>query len=406
MAKLSEQDTTSKISKPVSLYFHIPFCRKRCNYCDFNTFANMEIFIPDYVRSICKEIKRAGSILEKGEYVHTIYFGGGTPSILSGKDYDRIFAEIRKNFKIVSEPEISMEVNPGTIMPDFLKEIFHLGVNRLSIGMQSSNPEELRILGRIHNPIDVINTVKWARLTGFTNISLDLMFGLPEQSLETLQNTIEFALRLEPTHISLYSLSVEGKTPFAKWQSKGLLTLTEEDLTADMFEYAMAFLSKQDFKQYEISNWAKKGEKESDFLCHHNLQYWLNQSYIGVGAGAHSYYNHQRWENINSISGYIEAEKKFGNQKKFFAQKNLQELAQKTEMQETMFMGLRLVQQGVSNSIFQERFGKSITDVFLKEMDELLRIGLIEWGGVNNGYLRLTKRGILLGNHVFMRFVD
>ena len=406
MVKLSEQEMISRISKPVSLYFHIPFCRKRCNYCDFNTFANMEIFIPDYVRVLREEIRRAGSIVKKREYVHTIYFGGGTPSVLSGKDYDRIITEIRKNFQLTPGPEISMEVNPGTIAPEFLKEIFQFGVNRLSIGMQSSNPEELRTLGRIHNPIDVINTVKWARIAGFTNISLDLMFGLPEQSLKTWQDTIEFALRLEPTHISLYSLTVEEKTLFAKWLLKGLLPITEEDLTADMYEYVMAFLPKRDFAQYEISNWAKKGGDKSDFLCHHNLQYWLNQSYIGIGAGAHSYYNHQRWENINTIPGYMEAKKKFGNQKKFFAQINSQELAQKTEMQETMFMGLRLVQQGVSNSEFQERFGKSIPDVFSKEVDELLRIGLMEWAGVNNGYLRLTKRGILMGNQVFMRFVD
>jgi oxygen-independent coproporphyrinogen-3 oxidase len=366
----------------------------------------METFIPDYVRVLREEIKRAGSIVMESEYVHTIYFGGGTPSVLSGKNYDRIITEIRKNFQLIPRPEITMEVNPGTIAPEFLKEIFQFGVNRLSIGMQSSNPEELRTLGRIHNPIDVINTVKWARKAGFTNISLDLMFGLPEQSLKTWQDTIEFALRLEPTHISLYSLTVEEKTPFAKWLLKGLLPIMEEDLTADMYEYAMTFLPKLDFAQYEISNWAKKGGDKSDFLCHHNLQYWLNQPYLGIGAGAHSYFNHQRWENINTIPGYIEAKKKFGNQKKFFAQINSQELDQKTEMQETMFMGLRLVQQGVSNSVFQERFGKSILDVFSKEVDELLRFGLLEWVGENNGNIRLTQRGILMGNQVFMHFVD
>lgn len=366
----------------------------------------METFIPDYVRVLREEIRRAGSIVMEGEYVHTIYFGGGTPSVLSGKDYDRIITEIRKNFHLTPRPEISMEVNPGAIAPEFLKEIFQLGVNRLSIGMQSSNPEELRTLGRIHNPIDVINTVKWARKAGFENFSLDLMFGLPEQSLKTWQDTIEFALRLKPTHISLYSLTVEEKTPFAKWLLKGLLPITEEDLTADMYEYAMTFLPKRDFVQYEISNWAKKGSDKTSYLCQHNLQYWLNQPYIGIGAGAHSYYNHERWENISTIPGYIQAKKKFGNQKIIFAQINPHELDKKTEMQETMFMGLRLVQQGVSNREFQERFGKSILDIFSKEVDELLRIGLMEWTGENNGYLRLTQRGILMGNQVFMRFVD
>jgi oxygen-independent coproporphyrinogen III oxidase len=272
--------------------------------------------------------------------------------------------------------------------------------------MQSSNPEELHTLGRIHNPIDVINTVKWARNAGFANYSLDLMFGLPGQSLKTWQDSIEFALRLEPTHISLYSLTFEEKTLFAGWLSKGLLPVMEEDLTADMYEFVLTSLPKRGFMQYEISNWAKNGSDETSYPCQHNLQYWLDQPYIGIGAGAHSYYNHQRWENINTIPGYIKAKNIFGKNKKFFAQINIQDLDQITEMQEMMFMGLRLVQQGVSNFKFQERFGKSIPDVFSKEINELLKIGLMEWEGDNNWNLRLTRRGILMGNQVFMRFVN
>ncbi len=366
----------------------------------------METFIPDYVRDLCDEIGRAASVIQKDEIIHTIYFGGGTPSILSGKDYERIMAQIRENFTLTFKPEISMEVNPGTIKQEFLNEIFHLGVNRLSIGMQSSIPEELRYLGRIHNPIDVINAVKWARIAGFSNISLDLMFGLPGQSLRTWQDTLEFALRLDPSHISLYSLTIEEKTPFAKWHLKGLLPVMKEDLSADMFEYALTTLVKRNYVQYEISNWAKKGNERNNYLCRHNLQYWLNQAYFGLGAGAHSHYNHQRWENINTIPGYIEAKKKFGNQKELFAQINSQKLDLKTEMQETMFLGLRLVQQGVSNREFQERFGKNIEKVFSKEINELLNFGLLEWNGEDKENLRLTKRGVLLGNQVFMRFVN
>jgi len=272
MIKLSEQEMKLKIIKPVSLYIHIPFCRRRCNYCDFNTFANMETFIPDYVRVLREELRGAGSAISENEYIHSIYFGGGTPSVLSGKDFEDIMTEVRADFTLFPITEISMEVNPGTVSPDFLQEIFHLGVNRLSIGMQSSNPEELRTLGRIHDPFDVINSIKWARIAGFTNISLDLMFGLPGQTLKSWQNTIEFALRLKPTHISLYSLTIEEKTPFAKWQFKGLLSGAEEDLSADMYEYAMTTLPKVGFLHNEIYNWAQLGGSNLDHRCRHNLQ--------------------------------------------------------------------------------------------------------------------------------------
>jgi oxygen-independent coproporphyrinogen-3 oxidase len=366
----------------------------------------MENFIPDYVSALCNEINNAGKIINKSEFIQTIFFGGGTPSVISSKYYEQIFHTIRKSFQLSQELEISMEVNPGTVTLEYLTQIFRLGVNRLSVGMQSSNPEELKYLGRIHDPVDVINAVKWARMAGFANFSIDLMFGLPGQTFKSWQDTIEFALRLEPTHISLYSLTIEEKTPFAKWLSQGLLPATEEDLPSDMYEYAMDTLAKRNFMQYEISNWAKSNRGKTSTICNHNLQYWLNKPYLGIGAGAHSYYNHQRWENIGTIPGYIEANKKSRNNITFFAQINLLELNQKTEMQETMFMGLRLVQQGVSKHAFKKRFGVSIMDFFYKEVDELLGLGLVEWAGEENENVRLTQRGILLGNQVFMRFVD
>lgn len=366
----------------------------------------MENFIPDYVSTLCDEINIAGKTINNSELIHTIFFGGGTPSVLSGQYYEQIFNSIRKNFQLSQEPEISMEVNPGTVTLEYLNQIFRLGVNRLSVGMQSSNPEELKYLGRIHNPVDVINAVKWARMAGFANFSIDLMFGLPGQTLKSWQDTMEFALRLEPTHISLYSLTFEEKTPFAKWLFQGLLPAMEEDLPSDMYEYAMDTLAKRNFIQYEISNWAKSNCGKTSTICKHNLQYWLNKPYLGIGAGAHSYYSHQRWENIGTIPGYIEANRRSRNNRTFFSQINLLDLNQKTEMQETMFMGLRLVQQGVSNHAFKKRFGMSIMDIFCKEVDELLGLGLVEWAGEENENLRLTQRGILLGNQVFMRFVD
>jgi len=402
---MSAQSFSSKQEDLVSLYIHIPFCIKRCNYCDFNTYANRIELISLYVTALCNEINQLGKICNNK--VHTIYFGGGTPSFLPVEKYSIIMNDLRRNFKLTSDLEISMEVNPGILFPGFLEEIYSLGFNRLSVGLQSAIPEELAYLGRLHTPLDVIETIRGARLAGFRNISLDLMFGLPGQSLKSWQESLDFALGLHPTHLSLYSLTYEKGTRLDKWRHKGLLPNSSEDLGAELYEMAITCLRGNNYLHYEISNWALLNvQRESEYICRHNVQYWLNRPYIGIGAGAHSFFGGYRWANLKTIPAYIQtfsgkeqAEKAFANRKKM-------PLSQRTQMQETMWLGLRLLEQGVSNADFKNRFGISIQDAYNQEINELLKLELVTWKGREKDYLCLTERGCLLGNQVFLYFVD
>lgn len=341
------------------------------------------------------------------EWIHTIYFGGGTPSLLPLAAYHHLINAIQANFHLVPHPEITMEVNPGTIQPGYLNEIHTLGFNRLSVGMQSSVPEELHLMGRIHSPVNIIESVKSARLAGFENISLDLMFGLPGQTLPSWKQSLKFALSLKPTHLSLYSLTFEKGTRFEKWWKKGMLPVGSEDLAADLYEFAISFLKRQKYSHYEISNWAlADGENKEKNTCKHNLQYWLNLPYIGIGAGAHSLYNGFRWENPRTIEEYIHANLLLNEESISAFKIKKQHLNQRTQMQETMFLGLRLLEKGVSALDFKERYGVAMQDVFSKEINELLQLGMVVWRGAQKDHLCLTARGCIMGNQVFMYFVD
>src|SRR5215207_5311793 len=248
---------------PYSLYFHIPFCTHRCAYCDFNTYAGQESLIPAYVEALAQEIDFVGNQLKTTQLstyptsVYTIFFGGGTPSLLSPKQFGSIFKSIRDNFTLTDDAEITIEANPGTVSFANLFELRSLGINRISYGVQSANMEELRMLERVHNFFDVIEAVTSARKAGFKNLNLDLIYGLPEQTLSTWQTTLKRILDLHPEHISAYALTLEHGTPFGKWSSKGLLPLPDPDLAADMYEWASETLESAGYVQYEISNWAK-----------------------------------------------------------------------------------------------------------------------------------------------------
>lgn len=402
---MSGQVTSSEQNNTISLYIHIPFCIKRCNYCDFNTYAHHEDLIPDYVASLCKEIYQVGGKVQ--ERVHTIYFGGGTPSILSSDSYTDIINAIHNKFKLTSNPEISMEVNPGTIREGFLERVYALGINRLSIGMQSVNPKELNYLGRIHTPIDIINTTRLAYKAGFKNVSFDLMFGLPGQTIASWRTSLEFAITLKPTHLSLYSLTYENGTKLNQWRLKGLLPDESEDFSADLYEIAIEYLHKNNFIHYEISNWAAIDKHDDKLMsCKHNMQYWLNKPYIGLGAGAHSFYQGFRSENVKTINSYIKSSLIYRKENFSFAQKMKKRLTFLQQMQETMFMGLRLLQEGVSNESFQKRFNCSIEAAFPGQIAELISLGLVTWKGENKDHLCLTKRGCMVGNQVFQYFVD
>ena len=403
-----------------SLYLHIPFCRRRCAYCDFNTYAGQAALLPAYVEALCSEIRAVAASASERLSVHTIFFGGGTPSLLTAEHFEAILQAIHDHFDLSdqSDLETSLEANPGTLTFGFLRDLRALGFNRLSLGVQSAHPDELYQLERIHNFFAVIESVKWARQAGFDNLNLDLIFGLPEQSLDRWQATVKLALGLRPEHLSLYALTLEHGTPFGRWLARGLLPSPDPDLAADMYEWAGEFLVAEGYLQYEISNWAKPGCQ-----CRHNLQYWRNQPYLGFGAGAHGYAAGMRYSNVLRIKTYIERLTSPFSLLTFPispATVNHQHITPKTEMQETMITGLRLTQEGVSAEGFRARFGVELREVFGKEIDELVTLGLLEWanpsppslsqpdreGGRGEGeVLRLTRRGRLLGNQVFMRFV-
>ena len=390
----------------LGLYLHIPFCKQRCNYCDFNTYAGIENYISDYTAALCEEVMRAGQYIDQSTTVNTIYFGGGTPSLMQIDHIKKIVQIIKENFKVKTNPEITFEVNPGTVSREYLSALYQLGINRLSIGMQTGNKNELDMLGRIHTLEDVENTIAWAKEGGFKNISLDLIFGLPGQTMQSWKKSVNAAIKLHPQHLSLYALTIEANTPLARDIENKNISRCSDDLTADMYEWALESLPANGFKQYEISNWANVEEEEINFQCAHNMQYWRNDDYIGVGAGAHSHYGNKRWENIPGVPGYINTRRLSSAQNELFARINIIDNDLRTEMQETMMLGLRLVEEGVSKRDFNNKYQKEMIQQFKTEIDQLIQLGLVEWGQNEEEMLKLTKRGLLMGNQVFMYFVN
>jgi oxygen-independent coproporphyrinogen-3 oxidase len=388
--------------QPLSLYLHIPFCSHRCAYCDFNTYAGQEGSIPAYVDALCREIEFTGRNAPEKLTLHTVFFGGGTPSLLTPIQFAVVLRSISDAF-ILSEPEITIEANPGTVSLADLRDLHSLGINRISYGVQSANPSELRMLERTHSYFDVIKAVTWARRAGFDNLNLDLIYGLPLQTLDDWSATVKLILGIAPEHLSLYALTLEHGTPFGRWSARGLIPTPDPDLAAEMYEWAGETLEFAGYQHYEISNWSKLGLE-----CRHNLQYWRGLPYLSAGAGAHGYANGYRYSNVLRIKTYIErlnrqpcecldspfpltpATVKHHRQ-------TLQD-----DMSEFMMTALRLTREGVSTQTFRERFGREMKAVFGEEVEDLIRLGLLEWQA---NRLCLTRRGRLLGNQVFLRFV-
>ncbi|MEK6255980.1 MAG: radical SAM family heme chaperone HemW [Chloroflexota bacterium] len=393
--------------QPHSLYLHIPFCQHRCGYCDFNTYADLEHLIDDYALALQSEIISFAQIAPEKIPLHTIYFGGGTPSLLPAESVESILQTIRQQFEILPNAEITLEVNPGTVDLDYFKALHHMGINRISMGVQSANQEELRLLERTHGYEDAINAVQWARQAEFDNISIDLIFGLPYQKVSAWQHNLELALGLSPDHISLYALTVEHGTPLQHMVSRGLLPLPDPDAAAEMYEFTMQRVAAEGFQQYEISNWARRSASGELFSSRHNLQYWRNLPYIGMGAGGHGYVNNSRTANVLSPAAYIQRFQN-GASRSFprtAATASITEMSTQMNMSDTMMMGLRLVEEGVSSQLFEQRFGSTLHEIYKKDIDELVDFELLEWGGNDQDILRLTTKGRLLGNQVFMRFV-
>jgi oxygen-independent coproporphyrinogen-3 oxidase len=391
--------TTSVLSSdrgPYSLYLHIPFCGTRCTYCAFNTYTNVEALIPAYVAALCREL----SWLGRGQPVHTIYFGGGTPSLLSPLLVADILAACHRAFDVSPDVEITLEANPGTIDDDYLGRLRETGVNRLSVGMQSAHAQELKLFARQHDVDDVAQTVSAARRAGFDNVNLDLIYGVPHQTLELWRASVQAALALDPDHLSMYALGLEAGTPMAKWVDRGWLPAPDDDLAADMYDLADMLACQAGLEQYEISNWAKAG-----FACRHNLQYWRNAPYLGVGAGAHGYAAGIRYENVRPIQCYIDLAMQQNAPLPFPFTPTVEcheRIDDAGAMAEHMMTGLRLVEEGVSVEGFRERFGVPIREVYGEQIDWLTGYDLLRQDGDR---LRLTARARLLSNQVFLRFM-
>ena len=377
--------------------------------------------MPAYVEALCKEIEVVGSSsreigVEGQGKVHTIFFGGGTPSLLSPEQFELIFESIHRNFSLTVDAEITIEANPGTCSFADLLDLHSLGINRISFGVQSANLNELRMLERAHNFFDVIEAVTSARKAGFDNLNLDLIYGLPEQTLKSWQATVQRILDLHPEHISAYALTLEHGTPFGRWASKGLLPIPDPDLAAEMYEWLGETLEANGYIQYEISNWAKQEAADSKqradqnpaFACRHNIQYWLSLPYLAFGAGAHGYASGYRYSNVLRIKTYIDRlsniESRISHEE--FPRSpvvvNLHKQSLQDDLSDYMINNLRLVQAGISDADFKSRFGRGLMDVYGVELQDLVNVGLLEW---NTDSIRLTRRGRLLGNQVFMRFV-
>jgi oxygen-independent coproporphyrinogen-3 oxidase len=392
------------------LYLHFPFCLRRCAYCDFFSTEGKRRMIPGYVRALVREIETVGAAdgpLDAG----SVYFGGGTPSLIDPRQAARTLEAIRSAFRLLPEAEITLEANPGTLDRSRLAGFHDAGINRLSMGVQSFDDGELRLLGRIHSSADAQRAVEQARRAGWSNISLDLIYGLPGQTVAAWERTLDRALALSPEHFSLYGLTLERGTSLARAVRRGLIPAPEEDTAADMYERAEERLAAAGYRHYEISNWARdradgRGEDFPQSASRHNLRYWLNLPYLGFGAGAHGCAAGRRYANIRSVEKFIQR-MRTGRRRRFPLSAAAASSALRSrddEMRETMWLGLRLTERGVDREAFRRRFGEDTCDHFKKEIESAGNDGLLEWAG-GGKFLRLTSRGRLLGNRVFRLFV-
>ena len=385
------------MQQPVTaLYIHVPFCRARCAYCDFNTYAGLDHFLLPYIRALIAEAGRL-----RQHFVgplETIYVGGGTPSLVPARHIGAVLSACGGDFGLCRGAELSVEANPGSLTRRWLESVRSCGVNRLSLGVQSLHDAELTLLGRIHRRADVAVAVADARAAGFDNLSLDLIFGLPGQSLDAWRATLDGALALSPEHLSLYALTLEDGTPLADRVRRGELPTPDPDLAADMYELAADMLGDHGLRQYEISNWCRPG-----YECAHNRVYWRYQPYLGLGAGAHSFDGARRWWNVCSIADYLERhDAPSAGDWPSPAAEGGEVVNRSTQMGEMIMLGLRLTQEGVSEAEFRLRFGVALDDVFEGALTEMIGAGLVVREA---GQLRLTPRGRLLGNRVFARFL-
>src|SRR5215218_2601219 len=371
------------------LYVHIPFCSSRCSYCDFATGLFQSELAERYVGGLIDEIRASRYA---GASVYTIYFGGGTPSLLAPSQLERILVSLYDSFQIAAETEITLEINPGSATPEKLRAFRSLGVNRASFGAQTFDDAELAKLGRSHNSADALRTFADLRAAGFANVSFDLIAGLPGQTLSGWQNNIKQALDLAPEHLSFYLLEVHSGTPLADHIRRGIQPEPDEDLAAVMYEWMIEQTTASGYEHYEISNLCRPG-----FHSRHNVKYWTAAPYYGFGCSAHSYDGAmRRWSNDRDVLRYVEMIESGAS-----PVVEEQQLSAVDVRAEAVFLGMRLM-QGVDLRRYRESFGVDLRDEHADDLDRFCRAGLVE---VDGDLIRLTRTGALLSNEVFAAFV-
>lgn len=365
----------------MELYIHIPFCRRKCAYCDFLSFAGCENLQKDYAAALFRDIESRGGILSGRPRVETIYIGGGTPSLMYEGFYEELMRRVRESFDAADTAEISIECNPGTATREKLSEYRRCGINRISFGAQSAKDPELESLGRIHRFADVRETVAMAREAGFDNINIDLMMNLPGQTRDSFLESLQAVIDLNPEHISAYSLILEPGTAFyERYESRPDL-LPDEEESCRTYESAVKFLSDCGYRQYEISNFAGEGRE-----CRHNIGYWKREEYLGVGLGAASLIGSRRYAVTGDLSEYLE--------KCRYA--STEELSETDVINETIMLGLRM-NEGIGISEFQSRFGRDAAESFSDRMKKYVEAGL---AGSSEGRIFLTVKGLLVSNSI------
>lgn len=384
---------------PLALYLHVPFCSVMCTYCAFNTYAGMDDLIEPYVQALTEEVRILGRS-RPGQVLSSIYWGGGTPSLLLPRQFEQVMTAVREHFTIALDAEISLEANPNDLTVDYLAALLATGFNRISIGMQSAVESELTLFNRQHRQQTVVDAVAAARRAGWNNLNIDLIYGSPYQSLGDWETTLRQAIVLQPEHVSLYALELKGGTPLRLQVDSGVLPQPDDDLTADMYDLATEMLAAAGLEQYEISNWARAG-----FESRHNLQYWRNLPYAGVGAGAHGFAGGVRYSTILLPARYIEAVRSRPGPFEFPrtpATAKAVKVDRKTEIAETLMMGLRLTREGISLAAFQERFGVNLPDLYRPTIEKFVGYGLLH---LDSQVLRLTQQGRFLSNAIFRELI-
>jgi len=376
-------------NREIGIYVHIPFCKRKCDYCDFVSYSNKDSKIEEYIEAVKKEIE-----LQKiKSTITTVYIGGGTPSYIDSKYIREIMNKISAK-NLSKEAEITIEVNPGTVTLEKLKDYKEAGINRLSIGLQTTQDDLLKQIGRIHGVEQFLETYKKARKVGFKNINVDLMLGLPNQRIKDLKESLDAVIELQPEHISVYSLIVEDGTPIANKIEKGDLELPEEDLERNMYWYVKNTLELNGYKHYEISNFAKQGYESK-----HNMNCWKQKEYVGIGLAAHSYRDITRYSNTAHLGEYVRNVQK-GNLER---NRIIHEIQKEDDTKkEYMLLGLRQI-EGIKISKFKEKFGDNPIYLFRNELKKLVEQELVY---VDDDNIKLTNKGIDLANLVWEEFVN